>query len=218
MIAPNVAFRPAPPRILGIDPGSTASGVCVYDPAISSPVVYAAKVDNVALLAALRARELPGVSLSGPHVMVVEMMQARGMPTANAELRTLVWLGRLIEGWGGEWAEVFRKDVKMNLCGKVTANDGNIRRALIDRFGGDAAIASVKKCPKCKGSGKVGRGKARDRCDWAHPDVGACNGTGRVGTDGPLYGVKADAWSALALCLTFVDRSVDRPATGKEAT
>ncbi len=180
MIAPNPAFRPAPPRILGIDPGSTASGVCVYDPAISSPVVYAAKVDNVALLAALRARELPGVSLHGPHTLVVEFPVPRGMPASKDLFLAVEWVGRFREAWGDDAAfvKMDRKDVKMSLCGMSSAKDTNIRAAIIDRFGGkDRAI-------------------------------------GRKATAGQLYGVKADAWQALALCLTYVDR----PATGKEAT
>lgn len=182
MTAPH---RPAPPRILAVDPGSAASGVVLYDGAIpSGPVVWTAKVPNDALLGMLRVRELAAVGayltvyLTGPHVLVVEMMRARGMPFSNEEMRTLVWLGRFIEAWGGEWAEVYRQDVKLHLCGSVKARDANIRAALIDRFGGKDRAIGNKRAP------------------------------------GPLYGVKADAWSALALAVTFNDRgaSVEKKA------
>lgn len=174
MIAPN---RPAPPRLLCIDPGSTESGVVVYDAALpSGPVVWAAKVPNDALLGMVRVRELvavgayPTAYLTGPHVLVVEMMRARGMPFSNDEMRTLVNLGRFIEAWGGEWAEVYRQDVKLHLCGSVKARDGNIRAALIDRFGGKARAIGNKRAP------------------------------------GPLYEVRADAWSALSLAVTYAER------------
>ena len=164
------------PRLLAIDPGSVASGVVLYDPVCSEPVVYARKVENETMLAWLRAKAIPRAAeadvafLTGPHVLVVEMMRARGMPFSNEEMRTLVWLGRFIEAWGGEWREVYRQDVKIHLCGTAKARDANIRAALIDRFGGKDAAIGCKRAP------------------------------------GPLYGVKADAWSALALAATYAER------------
>ena len=163
------------PRIVAVDPGSESSGVVLFDPVCSEPVVYAAKVENDHLLAWLHAKAIPydvagWHHLTGPHVLVVEMMRARGMPFSNDEMRTLVWLGRFIEAWRGEWAEVYRQDVKLHLCGSAKARDANIRAALIDRFGGKDAAIGCKRAP------------------------------------GPLYGVKADAWSALALAATYAER------------
>ena len=163
------------PRIVAVDPGSESSGVVLFDPVCSEPVVYAAKVENDHLLAWLHAKAIPydvagWHHLTGPHVLVVEMMRARGMPFSNEEMRTLVWLGRFIEAWGGEWREVYRQDVKIHLCGTAKARDANIRAALIDRFGGKDAAIGCKRAP------------------------------------GPLYGVKADAWSALALAATYAER------------
>ncbi len=176
MIAPNSAFRPVPPRIVAVDPGSTASGVVVYDPAISAPVVYAAKLDNEALLPMLREQILvsgaDSTFLTGPHVLVVEFPVPRGMPASRDLFLAVEWIGRFREAWGNDaaFAKMDRKDVKMAMCGVSSAKDTNIRAAIIDRFGGkDAAI-------------------------------------GKKATPGPLYGVKADAWAALAVALTFVDR------------
>ena len=188
MIAPNPS-RPAKagvpprPRVLAIDPGSTASGVVVYDADIpSGPVVYAAKVDNVSLLAGLSRRILThgpqDLYLTGPHVLVVEFPVPRGMPASRDLFLAVEWIGRFREAWGMDAAfvKMDRKDVKMSLCGVSSAKDTNIRAAIIDRFGGkDRAI-------------------------------------GRKATAGPLYGVKADAWQALAVAMTYMDR----PATGKE--
>lgn len=158
------------PRIVAVDPGSTASGVVLYDPVCSEPVVYAAKVDNANLVRELRLGELSTELPLSRSVLVVEMMRARGMPFSNDEMRTLVWLGRFIEAWAGEYHEVYRADVKLHLCGSVKARDSNIRAALIDRFGGKDKAIGCKRAP------------------------------------GPLYSVKADAWSALALAATFADR------------
>jgi hypothetical protein len=61
---------------------------------------------------------------------------------------------------------VFRRDVKLSLCGSARAKDGNIRTALIDLHGGKEAAIGRKKTP------------------------------------GPLWGVHADVWAALALAIT----------------
>ena len=178
MIAP---VRPAPPRVVAVDPGSVESGVVVFDPVCSEPVVYAAKLDNVVLVAALRIRELPGVSLHGPHVLVVEMIASYGMPVGREVFETCVVIGRCLEAWSGRAHRVYRREVKEALCHSPKANDATVRRALLDRFGGDAA-RGTKKAP------------------------------------GPLYGVKSDAWSALALAVTYCETN-GRPApvAGKEA-
>lgn len=173
MIAP---VRPVPPRILAVDPGSTRSGVVLYDPVCSEPVVYAAKSENVHLVRDLRHGEMSPEMPLYRAVLVVEMMRARGMPFSNDEMRTLVWLGRFIEAWGGEYHEVYRADVKLHLCGSVKARDSNIRAALIDRFGGKDRAIGCKRAP------------------------------------GPLYGVKADAWSALALAVTHAERGASKEA------
>jgi hypothetical protein len=102
-------------------------------------------------------------------------------------MRTLVWLGRFIEAWGRPHEDVFRKDVKMAMCGNTKANDSNIRVALIDRFGGaDVAIAKRRKCRVLK----------KSSC----PD---CGNAGFVGQDGPLVGITADLWAALAVAITY---------------
>lgn len=187
MIAPTA--RPVPPRLVCIDPGSTASGVVVYDGAIhSGPVVWAGKLDNIDLLSWLRHRALPRVEgslplLSGPHVLVVEMIASYGMPVGAEVFETCVHIGRCLEAWSGEAVRVYRKDVKLALCGTYRANDATIRQAILDRFGGKAVAVGKKASP------------------------------------GPLYGVKADAWGALAVGLVHTERGGSRAATNdrKEA-
>jgi len=57
------------------------------------------------------------------------------MPVGADVFDTVFWSGRFVEAWGGDFAMVPRLDVKMHLCHTARAKDGNVRQALIDRFG-----------------------------------------------------------------------------------
>lgn len=108
--------------------------------------------------------------------LAIEMIASYGMPVGREVFETCVWIGRFIEAWGGPYTLVYRKDVKLHLCGQPRAKDSNIRQALIDRYGG------------------------KDRA------------VGKKATPGPLYGVSADVWSALAIAVTFADGACKRAA------
>jgi hypothetical protein len=69
--------------------------------------------------------------------VVIEMVASYGMAVGESVFETVFWIGRFYEASIREWikcARVYRKDVKMNLCGQTRAKDSNIRQALIDRF------------------------------------------------------------------------------------
>ena len=60
------------------------------------------------------------------------------MPAGRDLFETALWVGRFIqaaEQIGMKWEKVYRKDVKLFFCQSMRAKDGNIRQALIDRFG-----------------------------------------------------------------------------------
>lgn len=83
------------------------------------------------------------------NVFVSEMIASYGMPVGAEVFETCVWIGRFIqaaESWG-ETARVYRKDVKLHLCGQPRAKDGNVRQAIIDRFGGKDRAIGKKKTP-----------------------------------------------------------------------
>ena len=72
-----------------------------------------------------------------PDIVVIEMVASYGMAVGESVFETVFWIGRFYEATLREWIEcarVYRKDVKMNLCGQIRAKDSNIRQALIDRF------------------------------------------------------------------------------------
>ena len=74
------------------------------------------------------------------ELLVVERMASYGKRVGIEVLDTCIWVGRFIERWQREHALVFRREVKLHLCGASTATDADIRAVLIQRYGGEAAI------------------------------------------------------------------------------
>lgn len=149
-------------RVLAIDPGDKQSAWCLYDAGADRPIAFL-KESNDSLLTRLALGDYSNTHLA------VEMIASYGMPVGREVFETCVWIGRFVQQWGGEHSFVYRRDVKLHLCGQARAKDANVRQALIDRWGGkDAAI-------------------------------------GRKASPGPLYGIKADCWSALAVAVTWSD-------------
>lgn len=195
--------------LLAIDPGNEQSAFVVFD---GERPVHFGKWDNRVLLREIYVGKL----FLGVTECAIETLKPRGMPTSFDEMQTQLWAGRFYEALfqarlGGEKFEpvqVFRMEVKVHVCGKVTANDSNIRAALIDRWGGQDKAIGGKRCRKCKGKGWYGR--ERTACpEWEHPP-------------GPLYEVSGDVWAALAVAVTWWDTNdfrnrVVRPAEGMES-
>lgn len=158
--------------LLAIDPGNEFSAFVIYDG--ERPLVFN-KYPNATLLREIKV----GVNFHGVSAFAIETMRPRGMPTSFEEMQTQFWAGRFWEAFyeatGGdkfgvaEMHQVFRADVKHFHCGRAASKDGNVRQAIIDRFGGkEVAI-------------------------------------GKKATPGPLYGVSADVWSALAIAVYFYE-------------
>lgn len=132
--------------ILALDPGTTHSAWVKYNtgsmldgPPMIRDFGYAANEE------VLRWVNDPGYC----NVFVSEMIASYGMPVGAEVFETCVWIGRFIqaaESWGAT-ARVYRKDVKIHLCGQPRAKDGNIRQAIIDRFGGKERAIGKKSHP-----------------------------------------------------------------------
>lgn len=116
-------------KILAIDPGTTKSGFVVF---WHGQVVASGDVPNFDLRNNLQR------NLWGHEVTVCEMITSYGMPVGQETFETVRWIGRFEEVSnlnGIQFHTVFRKDVKMHLCGQPRAKDANIRMALIDKLG-----------------------------------------------------------------------------------
>lgn len=129
--------------MIAIDPGPTESAVLAY---IDGRVEAAEITDNYDLVERLRGERTRPV--------VIEMVASYGMSVGKDVFETVYWIGRFSEAVGGA-ERIYRKDVKMNLCGSNRAKDKNIRQALIDRFGGtggkQAAVGTKSNPGPCYG-------------------------------------------------------------------
>jgi len=138
--------------ILAIDPGTTHSAYVLYD-SDTMYVLDKGKLDNVQLRSKLcRHYNREGAAWRADEV-AIEMIASYGMPVGKDVFETCVWIGRFEEIVFRKCPvhKVYRKDVKMHLCGTTKAKDGNIRQALIDRFepsgGGATPQIGIKSNP-----------------------------------------------------------------------
>lgn len=154
-------------RILAIDPGPVKSGFVLYN---GFKVIEAGHIDNNELFA-----YIDGLDLEDD--CAIEMIASYGMAVGKDVFETCVWIGRYIEFYwskfGREPKRVFRKDVKMFLCGTTKAKDTNVRMAIIDLF----------QMYEPKGGGM-------------NPTVGTRK------QPGPLYGIASHSWAALGVAVT----------------
>ena len=113
-------------RILAIDPGTEQSGWCVLG---TGRVMDSGVMANDALLQRIKRATETGLA--------IEMIASYGMPVGREVFETCVWIGRFQEAWPDIATAklVYRRDVKLYLCGSSRAKDANIRQALIDKLG-----------------------------------------------------------------------------------
>lgn len=126
--------------LIAIDPGNEHSAL-VFLAHNGLPKSFF-KLPNADVIGQLRG----AMSVGWGH-LAIEMIASYGMPVGHEIFDTCVWIGRFIEAWNGPFTFVYRRDVKMFLCGNNTAKDGNIRQALIDRYGGKDRAIGNKRSP-----------------------------------------------------------------------
>jgi hypothetical protein len=74
--------------------------------------------------------------LLGADVLAVEMIASYGMAVGASVFDTCIWIGRFVQAWDPRpHALVYRRDVKLHLCGSARAKDANVRQALLDLYG-----------------------------------------------------------------------------------
>lgn len=133
----SLPLRPAP-IIVAIDPGPTRSAWLTLNTATGG-IRNMALSSNEDLLGLIRTDIAPA---TGPvELVVIEKVEGFGMPVGAEVFETVFWSGRFAEAATPVRVDrIGRKAVKLHLCGSMRAKDPNIRQALIDRYGGSAAI------------------------------------------------------------------------------
>jgi hypothetical protein len=93
---------------------------------------------------------LDRIDCSEADWLAIESIASYGMAVGAEIFETCVWAGRFIQQWyvrtplpdGQDTVlRVYRRDVKLHLCGSSRATDANIRQALIDLYGPSKATA-----------------------------------------------------------------------------
>jgi hypothetical protein len=112
--------------ILCLDPGTEKTGYAVMN---QKKVVAHGVVDNLEMARIMKNE------FRHCNKMVYEMVSSFGMPVGKEVFETCVWIGRFIETFGADRSTpIFRKDVKMHLCGSPRARDANVRQAILDLY------------------------------------------------------------------------------------
>ncbi len=165
--------------LLAIDPGDTHSAYVIFHTGI--PLEFE-KINNAELADRIRNARRSHTRWRDIDRVAIEMIASYGMPVGKEVFETCLWIGRFAEAWESnvnDWPPavvslVYRREVKLHLCGSMKAKDGNVRQALIDRYGGKERAIGKKANP------------------------------------GPLFGVTADVWSALAIAVTYAETRKER--------
>ena len=117
-------------RIFAIDPGTDQSAFVWYDGNTKQLLEFGIE-PNEELRLRLSTNEHPRT------LYAIEMVACYGMSVGRDIFETCLWIGRFMEcvaRWEHEMHQVYRKEVKLELCGTPQAKDGNIRQAIIDIF------------------------------------------------------------------------------------
>jgi hypothetical protein len=111
--------------ILALDPGPAQTGWCLYN---GTAVLACGVMPNAEMLERVRT--------TAAERLAIEMIASYGMAVGREVFETCVWIGRFQQAWHTPEAVelVYRKDVKLHLCGTTKAKDANIRQALLDLF------------------------------------------------------------------------------------
>jgi hypothetical protein len=122
-------------QLFCIDPGTIVSGVVVIDTLTKELSSVYSEIDNEELL-----KKIPFTYSQVCDHLAIEMVASYGMPVGREVFETVVWIGRFMQAFDPQAdrvTKIYRKDVKIALCGSYKAKDSNIRQALIDRYPAD---------------------------------------------------------------------------------
>ncbi len=122
--------------VLAVDPGNVNSAWVVFDS--KRGVLFrniSANEDLLSMIRSLQGRRM----LEDTHIdrFAVEMVESFGMAVGKEVFETVYWIGRFSEAWQDDEhaTRLYRKQIKIHLCGTTQAKDPNVRQALLDRLG-----------------------------------------------------------------------------------
>lgn len=163
---------------LACDPGCDFSAWVLFDGS-RIKILEARKESNETLLEYLRYRK--SINASSPDRLVCEMVKSYGMSVGDTVFQTCVMIGRILEAsLQMDQRLVHRKEIVTHICGSARAKDGNVRQALIDRFGGEKELKKPVEEKRSKRTGLV-----------LHEGI----------PGGVLCNLSGDMWSALAVAV-----------------
>lgn len=122
-------------NLLAIDPGTEQSGWCVLSNGAETDVTRFWRVLGSGVMP--NAEMLTSAGAWRHNSLAIEMIASYGMPVGRETFETVRWIGRFQQAWHSpeEVRLVYRRDVKLYLCGSMKAKDANVRQALIDKLG-----------------------------------------------------------------------------------
>lgn len=127
--------KQTPSKILALDVGTTRTGYCWIDVSTYKPCEVG-KIENAQIFDHIH-------KVSDRDAVVLERF-APYHNTGSELITSIMWYGKFIrecEIFGVPYAEIYRKDVKKHLLGKMKKENGTadtqVRRALIERFAPD---------------------------------------------------------------------------------
>ena len=129
--------------IIAIDPGPERSGYVVFD----GTRVLAHGWDTRSEI-----ENMLDEWVDGNTSVVFEGVESYGMAVGAETFETVFVTGRLYEFatyacHESAVSRIYRKAIKLHLCGSARAKDANIRVALLDRFGGEKVAKGTKAAP-----------------------------------------------------------------------
>ena len=130
--------------ILAIDPGTEQSGWCFLG--ADRRVKDSGVLPNADVLRLVwnGVHEI-GALRCAADTLAIEMVASYGMPVGREVFETVRWIGRFQQAWRDPEAVrlIYRRDVKLHLCGSMRAKDPHVWQALIDKLG----PIGTKACP-----------------------------------------------------------------------
>lgn len=131
---------------IAIDPGNEESAMLIWNGSSIENAWYCLNDEIVSRLRTWGAR--PRISAIGRVPLVIEQIASYGMAVGETTFETVFWSGRFAEAYGMDAVHrIKRLEVKLHLCHDSRAKDGNIRQAILDRFGGKEKAIGRKASP-----------------------------------------------------------------------